>query len=163
MGPEVLILLIPLAFFAFPIVAIISGRVIESRHFRSLDEREERFRDIIVTQTKDCPLAAPGSPPPRMLVAEVVIGSDYLKTFLASIRQLVGGQVGSYQKMLTRARREAILRLQAQAREQGYNALANLRVQTADVGGGAVMNPKQASAMAPIMASATAYHIANGS
>jgi uncharacterized protein YbjQ (UPF0145 family) len=40
----------------------------------------------------------------------VVVSVDYFKRFLAGLRTLVGGRVTSYETLLDRARREAILR-----------------------------------------------------
>ena len=42
-----------------------------------------------------------------LVMGEVVIASDYFKTFVASLRNIVGGEVKAYQTMLSRARREA--------------------------------------------------------
>ncbi|MFV2069095.1 MAG: YbjQ family protein [Pirellulales bacterium] len=78
----------------------------------------------------------------------------------ASFKNLVGGELKSYESMLDRARREATLRILEQAREAGYNALCNLRLETADVGGNTspTNNRGGKAAMATILASATAYH-----
>ena len=92
--------------------------------------------------------------PPQMYVAEVVIATDYLKTFLAGLRKFFGGEIRSYQTLLVRARREATLRILEQARQQGYNAICNLRLENADIGGN---NNAKGVAMVAILASATAY------
>jgi uncharacterized protein YbjQ (UPF0145 family) len=63
----------------------------------------------------------------------------------------------SYQSLATRARREALLRIIEKAKSQGYNAICNLRMDSADIGGSATS--KKGSVMVSIIASATAYHI----
>lgn len=131
------------------------GRFREKSHLRRLDRRELEFGDMLVTQIKSFPGAVPGEGPPCLLVAETVIATDYLKSFLAGIRNIFGGEHKSYQTLLTRARRESTLRVLAEARRLGYNAVCNLRLNTADVGGSAVM---QRVATVAIIASGTAYH-----
>ncbi len=95
-----------------------------------------------------------------MIVGEAVIATDYLKSFLAKLRNIFGGRVGSYQSLMVRARREALLRIVEEAKRQGYNAVCNVRMQTADVGGNSTM---RRVAMVAILASATAYTAAPGS
>ena len=64
---------------------------------------------------------------------------------------------GSCQTLLIRPRREALLRIVEAASQQGYNAVCNVRFETADVGGISTMRKV---AMVAIVASATAYHAA---
>ncbi len=92
---------IPIALLA---LGFFAGGHTERRHIRNLEEREAATSDMIVTQVKSFPGHVPGPQPPQMIVAEVVIATDYLKSFLARIRNFFGGQIGSYQTMLIRAR-----------------------------------------------------------
>lgn len=142
--------------FGVPLIGIIGGRINESMHFKDLDRRALLYDDMLVSQVKSFPQCRIGSPPPNLVVAEVVIGSDYLKTVLAGLRKIFGGEVRSFEKMQRRARREAILRLLEQARSQGYNAICNIRLESADIGG--AVTSKKPIVMATILASATAYH-----
>lgn len=138
----------------FLLLGLVAGGTIERRHFRSLDEREAENDDVMVSQIRSFPFATNTiERPPKILVAEVVVSSDYLKSFLASFRNIFGGEVKSLQTLLTRSRREALLRLVEQARSEGYNAICNVRFDTADVGG----QGKQKAHMSSVMASATAY------
>ena len=141
-------------------LGLLVGSTTEQRHFRDLQQREGDVRELLLTQIGSYPGFRPGGSPPRMIVAEVVIATDYLKSFLAGIRNLFGGEMKSYESMLDRARREATLRILEQAREAGYNAVCNLRLETADVGGNTspTNNRGGKAAMATILASATAYH-----
>ncbi len=141
-------------FLALILLGLIAGGAAERAHFTSLAAREQATRGFLLTQTRRYLDIEPGGPPPQMLMAEVVIASDYLKSFLASLRNLFGGEVKSYQTLLERARREATLRIVEQARRQGYNAICNLRLETADIGGNFT---GKGAAMVAIIASATAY------
>jgi uncharacterized protein YbjQ (UPF0145 family) len=156
---DLLILGIPIALLA---LGLFAGGYAERRHIRSLQQREAATRDMLVTQIKSFPGHVPGTNSPQVILAEVVIASDYLKTFLAGIRSFFGGEVGSYQTLLDRARREATQRVLEQARRQGYNAVCNLRLETADIGGNSVTQGKNRMVMAAILASGTAYNVEAG-
>ena len=65
----------------------------------------------------------------------VAIALDDFKNFLAAIVGILGGRVRSYESLIDRARREAVLRLKEKAYAEGYNALVNLRLETATIGG----------------------------
>ncbi|MFN4260554.1 MAG: YbjQ family protein [Gemmataceae bacterium] len=127
----------------------------ERRHLRQLEQREREQSDCLITQLKTFPGAATADAPACLLVAEVVIASDFLKSFLASMRGIFGGEVRSYRTLMDRARREAVLRVVEQARALGYNAVCNIRLQTADIGGGTAT---QKFPIVAILASGTAYH-----
>ncbi|PIQ60435.1 MAG: hypothetical protein COV99_11745 [Bacteroidetes bacterium CG12_big_fil_rev_8_21_14_0_65_60_17] len=59
------------------------------------------------------------------------------KDFMAGIRMLIGGEIKEYTEMLTEARNEAILRMQAEAGECGADAVVNVRFVTSQVMTGA--------------------------
>ena len=127
----------------------------ERSHIRKLEEREAASRGFVITQMKTYLQPKPGGQPPLMVVSEVVIASDYFKTFAASLRNLFGGEVRSFERMMDRARREVNQRLIDEARSRGYNALCNVRINTANVAG---MSTK-ANAMATIIGWGTAYEV----
>jgi len=108
------------------------GRFYEKRHYNSIIKREAKLRHITavasrippLSQTQDAPILVTGS---------VVISVDYFKRFLASLRTLVGGRVVSYESLLDRARREAILRMKQRADESGANKVFNIKLETASI------------------------------
>lgn len=61
------------------------------------------------------------------------IGRDILAVF----RNLVGGEIAEYTKMLAETREQALDRIVEQAEELGANAIVSLRFQTAEVMSGA--------------------------
>jgi uncharacterized protein YbjQ (UPF0145 family) len=146
-------------FIILILLGLFVGRTAERRHIRNLDERESKLGDFLVSQTKDFANAVPGGRPPAFVAGEVVIASDYLKTFLSGLRRIFGGELRSYQTLLTRARREALLRVIESAKSQGYNAICNVRYDSADIGGNA---KAKRIPMAAAIASATAYQRAGG-
>ncbi len=142
-------------FFGLIFLGLFFGGWSERHHLRKLEEREAANRGFTATQIKTFLQPNLMGKTPALIVTEVVIASDYFKTFAASLRNLFGGNVKSFERMLERARREANLRLIEQAKAQGYNALCNVRINTANIGG---LSAK-ANAMATILAWATAYEM----
>lgn len=149
-------ILIGLAFTAaLLLLGLVVGGYLEKQHFQSLDEREAQNGAFMISQMKTYPGGAAASHAPAVFVGEAVISSDYLKSFLAGFRKFFGGEMGSYLTLLERARREALLRVVEQAQANGYDALCNLRYDTADMGG--AVDPKRKVVYVAIIASATAY------
>lgn len=157
-----IVLIIQLLSFFIPLVVcgLIIGRTVEKRHFRRLDDFDAEHQHVLITQLKSFPMMDRQPTPPTLVVAEVVIASDYLKSWLAQWRNLFGGEVKSFQTLQTRAKREAVVRLVRSAEEQGYNALCNVRIESADVGGGSA---ERKTPMAAVIATATAYHVSSRS
>ncbi len=143
-------------FFFLISLGLIVGSTIERKHFRDLQARETACSDVFVTQIDNFPLASPANQPPMMLIADTVIATDYLKTFLAGLRNLFGGEMRGYGRMVERARRESLLRLVEAAKARGYNAICNVRLDMVDIGGAASSSQKK-NVMAAIQATATAY------
>ena len=61
------------------------------------------------------------------------VGSD----FFASLKNLVGGEVVSYSRLLERARDQAYERMIHEAKEKGANGIINFRFQTSQIVQGA--------------------------
>ncbi len=115
------------------------GRAREGRHLSDLDRREAASSSVMVVDVKQLPpgvRAGAGS----LVSGEVVIAADYFKSVAAAIRNILGGEVKTYQTMLNRARREARLRMIEQAQQLGSELVINVRFEWSDVG------PKSASA-----------------
>ena len=130
-------LLIQLGIFLLLLgLGYVFGRRAESKHYKSIREREDELRNIVVISQR--------LPPPSMLrhdaalvCGNVVVSVDYFKTVAAALRGLVGGNLTAYESLLDRARREAILRLQAAAAELGAEAVINLKFETSRISGDA--------------------------
>lgn len=149
-------LLFYLGFFVFMLtLGFFVGGYTERSHFRRLEEREAANQGFIVTQIKSFPGGASSELPPQVFLSECVIASDYLKTFLSSIRKFFGGELKSYHTLLERARRESLLRIIEQAKAAGYDTVCNLRYETADIGG--ATNPQKGVVTVAMLATATAY------
>lgn len=53
----------------------------------------------------------------------------------ASLKSIVGGEIGAYTKLLTDSRLEATERMKQAAAEKGANAVLAMRFDTGDIGG----------------------------
>ncbi len=114
---------------ALLLLAYVVGTAVESRHYRILRARELRSRAFPVVTFREAPSGwrITGS---ELVTGSVVISLDYFKRFLAGLRLLVGGRIRSYETLLDRARREAVLRVKEDAFARGYHAVINLRLET---------------------------------
>jgi len=126
-----------LVYFVLPVVVLLvgalAGSVIERRHLASLARREELPGPVLTDL---------GAPPAgvvvsdaRLVSGEAVLGADRGKEFVSTLRNLVGGEVVSLQKLMTRARREALLRMVDEARAMGADLVLNVRFEMCEVGG----------------------------
>jgi len=107
------------------------GRWTEYRHYQQLLIRERDSLPLPVTNLKTPPH---GNFHKAYLVSgNVVVSVDYFKRILAALRNVFGGRVVSYETLLDRARREAILRMKEQAVQSGADMIYNIRVETASI------------------------------
>jgi uncharacterized protein YbjQ (UPF0145 family) len=118
--------------FALLTVTYLIGSTLERSHQRSLRRRELRSRNLPVVTFETLP-SDWHVEDATLVTGSVVISIDYFKRFLAGLRGLVGGRVASYESLLDRARREALLRLKEAAFEGGYRAVVNVRLETSRV------------------------------
>ena len=111
------------------------GQWKEKRHYASIRAREKEYAKVLAFATRYPPDAR--SPQDCMLVTgSVVVGSDYFKQVVAGLKTLFGGRLTSYETLLDRARREAVLRLKQEALQKGSTLVINLKFETTNIGGG---------------------------
>jgi uncharacterized protein YbjQ (UPF0145 family) len=111
------------------------GSAVEASHFRQLRARELRSRNLPVMTLREVP--ASWKVEEAMLVTGCcVISLDYFKRFVAGLRLIFGGRLGTYETLMDRARREAVLRLKESAFEAGYRAIIGLRLETSQIAKG---------------------------
>ena len=119
--------------YALPLIilmiAYFIGSTIEKRHFAKIREREEAIHGFPVVSFDTMPADWDASSA-NLVMGSIVISLDYFKRVIAGLRGLVGGRIKTYEPLLERARREALLRMTESAREQGYDAIFNVRLET---------------------------------
>jgi len=59
------------------------------------------------------------------------------RDIMASLKNIVGGELKGYTELLEESRRDAIARMRAQAEQLGANAIVNVRFSTSSVAAGA--------------------------
>lgn len=69
-----------------------------------------------------------------IVFGETIIGANIFKDLFASIRDVVGGRAGSYEKVLTEARETAISEMAQRAQVTGANAILGIDVDYEVVG-----------------------------
>lgn len=102
------------------------GRKAERNHWRSLDEQEKALAHISIDTNKFSHSDGDGC----LVSGNVVLANDYFKLVLANVRNFFGGTIGSYETIVERARREAIVRVKQEAQAAGLNHIMGLRLTT---------------------------------
>lgn len=113
------------------LLGFVFGQISEKRHFRSIIQREQELRDILCFSERKIPEQGPIDA--ALVSGSVVISVDFFKRFVANLRNFIGGRVSAYESLLERARREAILRMKAEARARGATSVWNIRLETASI------------------------------
>ena len=108
------------------------GSWAERRHYASIESREREKLYLPATnirkgfnasQVKHC----------ELVQGNAVISVDYFKRLLASLRNIFGGTIRSYETLVDRARREALLRMK-EAAPVGTTMIVNVRIETSTIG-----------------------------
>jgi len=110
-------------------IAYFIGSTIEKKHFANIREREDNLHQFPVVSFDTMPDDWHASSS-TMVTGSIVISLDYFKRVIAGLRGLIGGRIKTYEPLLERARREALLRMTESARAQGYEAIFNVRLET---------------------------------
>lgn len=108
------------------------GRFTELKHYKSIIKREKQLNALPAIAAKTPPMSDKPCDS-KLVTGNVVISVDYFKRFISVLRNLVGGRVTSYESLIDRARREAILRMKEQAREMGAKFVFNIKFETASI------------------------------
>jgi len=117
------------------LIGYVFGKGRERAHFRSLVRREAESTDFPVDNLKRPP-ADLRFKDAFLCTGSVVVASDYFKSFGAMLKSLIGGRLRTLETLLERGRREAILRMKAEARRRGADMVINTRIETATIGRG---------------------------
>ena len=106
------------------------GRIAEKKHFDLIREREAQWQALPTIMLKN-PLDPEQIRDYRLVNGNAVIAVDYFKRFVASLINLFGGRISSYESLLDRARREAILRMKEDAHDA--DEIINIRIETSSI------------------------------
>lgn len=122
-------------FIALLVVGYFAGSMIERQHYASIRQREREYSDVLAFMVR---FPFDRTTPQRAFLVHgaVVVSADYFKTFIAGLRNLFGGRFRSYETLMERARREALLRLKADARRKGAKTVICVRFETTSISTG---------------------------
>jgi uncharacterized protein YbjQ (UPF0145 family) len=137
-----------LIFFAILfLIGYFAGRWNEGRHYKSLREREGQLKDVLVFSNRfpPDPAAKVGT---KLVSGSAVISEDYFKGVVAMLQSVFGGRVRSYESLIDRARREAVVRMKTEAKAAGAAMIINVKFQTYAIGGRNPENVKGVEVMA---------------
>ena len=113
------------------------GRMAEKKHLESIRKREARWKALPTIMLKN-PLDPEHIRDYRLVNGSAVIAVDYFKRFVASLVNIFGGRITSYESLLDRARREAILRMKEDAHDA--DEIINIRIETSSISKSAQRN-----------------------
>ena len=116
----------------FLLLTFVTGNVIERRHYQKIKQGELKFKNMLTSNFENIPYDW-NADEARLVTSNIVISLDYFKRFVANLRKLFGGNIVTYEPLMDRARREAILRLKEKARQRGYNAIINIRLESSQI------------------------------
>ncbi len=113
-------------------IGYIAGTLAEKRHYRSIEKREREFLDLPAITIKSIDIDDAKVKKVEIVYGGAVISVDYFKRILAGLRNIFGGSVKSYESLIDRARREALLRMKAMAPDA--TMIINVRIETSTIG-----------------------------
>ncbi|MDH5395167.1 MAG: YbjQ family protein [Gammaproteobacteria bacterium] len=108
------------------------GRYAEKNHYKSIIQREKELNSIPAIASRIPPVGRPDLTN-QLVAGNVVISVDYFKQFIAGLKNLLGGRVTSYESLLDRARREAILRMKEEAKNLNAEFVFNVKLETSSI------------------------------
>lgn len=119
-------------FFVLLTLGYIAGAWAEKKHYASIEEREAATLQMPIVNGRTGYEDEPATEA-VMVSGSAVISVDYFKRILAGLRNVFGGTVRSYETLLDRARREAVLRMKESV-PAGTKIIINVRVETSAIG-----------------------------
>lgn len=111
------------------ILTFITGSIIEKRHFKKIIKREKALiKKPIISYGKKFKGINKKIKKVELVTGEVVISGDYFKNFAAGLKNFFGGRLTTFESILDRGRREAVLRMREKAK--GSSIIVNTRIES---------------------------------
>ncbi len=137
------------------LLGYLAGHAAERRHRRALTRRESAPGPAL-TNLSRLPVGA-RVVRTELCVGQVVIATDYFKSFVAGLKTIVGGRMRMIESLVHRGRREALQRLREQAAAMGADLVLNIRMETSMIAQGT----KKKAGPAEVIAYGTAVKLAD--
>lgn len=107
------------------------GHHAEKKHYQSILEREKQWLRLPTSSSKYVMADDREVNRCHLVNGSMVVSVDYFKRILAKLRNFFGGNVRSYETLIDRARREAVLRMKESCPEA--DQVINLRLETSSI------------------------------
>lgn len=105
----------------------------ERQHLAQLTVAEKKLNHIIVSTERFYRPALADNTQGELVIGSVVIAQDYFKMVIAKVLSIFGKNLTTYETLLDRARREALVRMRTQADAKGYNHIYGLRLEVSNI------------------------------
>ena len=147
-------------FLALLLVGLLAGGWNERRHYDSIRRREAALAALPVMPSAEWDTDREVEAA-WLVSSSVVVSVDYFKRFAMGIRNLFGGNVRSYESLLDRARREAVLRVKELCGGRA-DIVVNLRLDTSSISGAKAKRDANSIGAVEVIASGTAVRYRRG-
>lgn len=108
----------------------------EKKHLTKLNQDEQNYQHIILSSERFYTINTDKDS--QLVLGSVVIAQDGFKMMIALFLNIFGKDLTVYETLLVRGRREAIVRMKAQADLLGFDGVLGVRLDTSMVGVGAI-------------------------
>lgn len=120
------------------ILGLVFGSWNEKNHYKKIVKAEEDLADIQVISEKEFERQYPNLNVKEytLVTGGIAVACDYFKIIFASLQNIFGGNMSSYESLIDRARRAAIVRMKESAREHNATIIVQTRIETSNIGSG---------------------------
>ena len=105
----------------------------ERQHLAQLAVSEQELSHVIVSTERFYQPTLADNSQGELVLGSVVIAQDYFKMVIARVLSLFGKNLTTYETLLDRARREAVVRMRMQAHAKGYDHIYGLRFEVSNI------------------------------
>ncbi len=105
----------------------------ERQHLAQLLISEKALGYIIVSTERFYQPVLADNTQGELVLGSVVIAQDYFKMVIARVLSIFGRNLTTYETLLERARREAVVRMRTQAHAKGYSHIYGLRFEVSNI------------------------------
>ena len=120
-------------FIVLFVVGWFFGRRNEQAHLQELAKSEKVLGHIILSSERFYKPELAQETQGDLVIGSVVIAQDYFKMIVAGIMNVFGLNLTTYETLLDRARREALVRMRLQAKYLGYNQIYGVRLEVTNI------------------------------
>jgi uncharacterized protein YbjQ (UPF0145 family) len=119
------------------VVTFFTGTYIEKRHYRRVLEREKLT--LFLPHVSDSYTAfdpTQNVESVKLICGSCVVSADFFKVWVSNLKSLFGGTLTTFESLLDRARREAVLRMKDSG--TGADMIVKTRLETTEISPGVV-------------------------